>query len=331
MTGPRHLMVIASQCSTMGEPLAELEPAAHALHTVLSDPELGGCAPGLPDGRSLAVLAAGQDNGWVYATVRRAIDHAAACRATLVLALLGHGFIAGDDPTLYFMTPDSAEDVRDSAVNVGELLVEACDRQGVAGVVAVVDTCNAAGAAIGLDRLAVGVRRGRSSLALLMASAVGQPSRRLRLSRELAAALNTGSPDAAAELFVADVAGPIRASGQTVVLRTQAGEPDGEARLWLAANRMRAADRYQDPGWEPGVVGRDGAARLAALLREVDPAAELPSRWDDEALRAVGLLKAVRLPTVGGAVQDAARSAPAPTPSAPAQAPVPAQAPAPAP
>lgn len=301
MTGPRHLLVIASQCSTMGKPLADLEPAAHALDAVLRDPDVGGCAPGLPDGRSLAVLRAGQDNGWIYAAVRKAIEHAAACQATLVLALLGHGFIAGDDPTLYFMAPDSAEDVRDSAVNVGELLVEACDRQGVAGVLAVVDTCNAAGAAIGLDRLAVGARRGRSPLALLMASAVGQASRRLRLSRELAALLSAGSPDAGSALFVADVAGPIRARGQTVVTRTQASDQGGDARLWLAVNRRTAGSEGS------AVVGPLGAARLTALLRAVDPDAEVPERWDEQRLRALLKSEPATAPTGGASDWDPAR------------------------
>jgi hypothetical protein len=279
MTGPRHLLVVASQCVAMGR-LPDLATVAGSLHDVFQDARLGGCLPGLPDGRGLILLdTPGQTNADVYATVRAAIDHAAKRRATLVLALIGHGFIAGDDPTLYFMAPGSEEEVRDQAVNVRELILEAADRQGVAGFIGIVDTCNAAAAAVNTAQLTSGVRAGRTALAVVMASAVGQPARDLTLSRELTGLLRSGIDSAGPVVSAEDVDAPLRSrlGGQALAVSSYNGQNGGREALWLARNP-------QVPGPDRDSVTWRSAKQLTGLLRAVDPSAEIPDRWDEAAL-----------------------------------------------
>jgi hypothetical protein len=282
MTGTRHLLVVASQCTAMGPPLPNLAAVAGDLHDAFRDVALGGCHPGLPDGRALILLDdPEQTNADVYATVRTAIGHAAAHQATLVLALIGHGFVAGRDPTLYFMAPSSEEEVRDKAVNVNELLVEAADRHGVAGVIGIIDTCNAAAAAVDPAKLTAGIQAGDTALSIVMASAFGQPARDLNLSRELTALVRTGSDTAGAAVFAEDLDAPLRSriGGQTLAVNSYNGKNGGRDALWLAANPRYTVDH----GWDS--VTAHSAARLAALIRAVDETEQIPERWDETALR----------------------------------------------
>jgi hypothetical protein len=139
----RHVLVVASQCRNMKH-LDRLREAATNLHNAFLDQDVGACEPGLPGSESLLYgelpIREIEDN------VRAAIDYAAKMGATLVLALLGHGFNPGTDPTLYFMGRDSKLEVRNKAVNVVELLINAADRSGIKDVIGIIDTCSAAGA-----------------------------------------------------------------------------------------------------------------------------------------------------------------------------------------
>jgi hypothetical protein len=103
----RHLLVLAPHCRSM-PPLDRLADAAQGLERVLLNPQLGECQPGLPDGRS---LLKGNNLGSqeIRASVDEAVRHAAQREATLVLALLGHGFVPGMTSTLYLMAADSEE------------------------------------------------------------------------------------------------------------------------------------------------------------------------------------------------------------------------------
>lgn len=284
MTAARHLLVIASQCLSMPH-LPGLGSTAEALRDVFCDPELGACAPGLPDGRSLIVLDTGSTathtSADIRESVRTAIGHAAARRATLVLALIGHGFVPGESSILYFMGPDAQEELRDTAVNVPELLLEAADRPGVAGVVGIIDTCHAGGALPDMGELATGARAGRTALAVLMASAAGQEARDLRLSRELATLLRNGTLPAGLEITVETAASAIsrRIPGQELVEFTLAGKTGGRKELWLAANRQFTAEHARR------IVGPRGTARLDEALRALNPPGVAPDRWDDAALR----------------------------------------------
>ena len=280
MTGARHLLVVASQCTSMGV-LPDLDAVAGELHDVLRDGGLGGCQPGLPSGQALVLLTTEQTDTDVHTVVGEAIEHARACRATLVLALIGHGFIAGDDPTLYFMTPGSEEEVRHTAVNVNELLIEACDRPGVAGVIGIIDTCNAAAATVNLAKVTTGIQGGRTALSLIMASAVGQSARDLKLSRELTALVRAGSEKATPAVFAEDLDTPLRSrlGGQALAVNSYNGRDGGREALWVAANPRYAADQ------EWSTVSPASTARLAVLIKAVNDGAELPEQWDETALR----------------------------------------------
>jgi hypothetical protein len=281
MTPPRHLLLIASQCLPMGD-LPDLEPVARELHDALRDPEAGGCAPGLPDGRSLIVLRDGDPDGTaerIERTFHQAVTYAADRRATLVVVLAGHGFVPGDLPTLYFMAPTSRYPVRDSAVDVPRLLTEAADRPGIAGVIAVVDTCHAAAARPATAELAAGVRRGRASLAVIMASLAGQEARELRLSRQLADILRRGVATSGPLLYAEDVhqeLGDLVIGQDPVVGSTYTGR--GRRDMWLSANRASPTARSAMVADSLGVRRLNDALRAAGMEANVE-------RCDTETLR----------------------------------------------
>jgi vWA-MoxR associated protein middle region (VMAP-M) 2 len=280
MTAVRHLLIIASQCRSMPN-LASLDPAAEALRDALCDPALGGCVAGLPDGRSLLVVGGDQTSADIRETIRAAIAHAAARRATLVLGLLGHGFIPGESSTLYLMGPDSQEEVRHSAVNVPELLLEAADGNGIAGLVGIIDTCNAGAGQPNLAELSTGARRGRTSMSVLMASAAGQPARDLRFTRELTALLRSGTFTAGLALFAEEAKAHLdgRLSGQDLATLTYVGERGGREALWLSVNNRFSEEHARR------TIGPFGMAELNAALGAVDPLGRTQAGWDDAALR----------------------------------------------
>ncbi|GAA4460007.1 hypothetical protein [Phytohabitans houttuyneae] len=278
----RHLLVVASQCRDLPF-LDGLEEAARGLHDALADAAVGGCAPGLPDGGSLhhGELAAEQ----IEQLVRAAAGHAARHEATLVLALLGHGFIPGTAPTLYLMGLHSRQGVREGAVDVRRLLLEAADRPGVNGVVGIIDTCTAAAAQPSMAELATGTRGGRTRLALLMAAAVGQDAYELRLSRGATGVLRAGVADAGLLLDVHSVATQLRRPGlgQDIVVSAFDGDPTAVGGLWLGHNV--AYRRPHRSGTARAALGRVGAAELRAALSGLPEHVPLPAEWTESALR----------------------------------------------
>jgi hypothetical protein len=143
MMSRRHLLVVASQCRNMRR-LQRLDEAAHSLADAFLDATGGACDAALPDGRFL--LSGELTSKEITEAIESAIRHASWREATLVLALLGHGFAAGSSTRLYFMGYDSQEQVGLDAVDVQSLLLKAVDHVGVNGVIGVIDTCMAAGA-----------------------------------------------------------------------------------------------------------------------------------------------------------------------------------------
>ncbi|MFD0634862.1 hypothetical protein ACFQ9X_28305 [Catenulispora yoronensis] len=137
----RRLLVIATQCDDM-LPLPSLEDAARALTEQLLDPEVGGCLPALAGDQALWLGPLAADR--VESLVIEAVNRADAEDATLVLALLGHGFVVGDFSTLYYMGWNTMNGVASTAVDVNSLLQRAVLGPRVNGVVAVIDTCRAA-------------------------------------------------------------------------------------------------------------------------------------------------------------------------------------------
>ena len=260
----RHLLVIASQCRSMNQ-LDRLEEAARELHAVLLDEEHGGCVPGLPDGRP-SLYYDKLSSAEIRATVEDAIRHASDQGATLVLALLGHGFTPGDAPSLYLMGPDAVEGDALSAVDVGSLLRNAADRPGIDGVIGIIDTCHAAGSLPSTRELTTGLRAGQTRLALLVASTVAQSAFGLQLSRELKALIHQGIDDAGPVLFLGDVVALVRnrISGQTVGSLDYNADPSADSSLWLCANT-----RHND-GPLGGLLGPLGRAELSTALRQLE-------------------------------------------------------------
>lgn len=281
----RHALVVAVQCGDMDE-LPALREAADELVGTLLDAAVGDCKPGLPDGR--AFLYGQIPAAEVTAEMRSAIELAGRRGATLIVALLGHGFLAGTDSTLYLMAWDSKEGVRRTGVDVGSLLTEAADNPAVAGVIGIVDTCNAVGAQPLASSLATGAREGQAQLSLLMASAVGQEAFDLNMARTLTRLLHEGLPNAGATVRLDDLIAPLRAAipGQSLVSSSYDGDQLAD-RLWLARNRHASA--------AANIVESTGQAQLREALQLVYPGQAFGSAWTLSQLR--GLETELRLLT----------------------------------
>ncbi|MEU9607262.1 hypothetical protein [Streptomyces sp. NPDC048057] len=259
----RHALVVAPHCTSM-PPLARLADAATALYETLTDPCVGGCAPGLPSGGGL-VHGTELTSAAVTAAVQEATAHAARRGAVLVLALLGHGFLPGSATGLRLMGADSTEDVRLCSVNVPELLTDALDHPGIPGVLGIVDTCHAAGALPTAADLTAGTRHGTSRISLLMGSSLTEAAVDLAFSRALAGALRAGIPGAGRVLTPRRLRDHLGATviGQSVTGFDYDGTPNDP--LWLARNV-----RHDDAG-PAGLAGRHAHDVLAEALGALDP------------------------------------------------------------
>ncbi|MHA5049069.1 vWA-MoxR associated conflict system protein [Streptomyces sp. SD15] len=233
----RHVLVVGAQCKAMGT-LKRLEQAAQELHAVLTAPVLGGCRSRVGEYPSLLVGAELEPED-VRKAVHEAVRQARADNAVLVVALLGHGFTTPQQTDLYYMVGESTTGSTMSAVNVGQILTEAVDEPGVEGVIALVDTCHAAGAMPDAGRLAGGVRAGRTRLSVLTAAAADQPARDMRLTFALVEVLRAGLAGAGDTLY-ADrrLTDELRArvAGQAIGRFEHDNDPFALAGLWLARN-----------------------------------------------------------------------------------------------
>ncbi|MER5500469.1 MULTISPECIES: hypothetical protein [unclassified Streptomyces] len=285
----RHLLVVAPQCASMRH-LTRLGEAASALHAALVDPDTGDCAPGLPDGRSLIVDERLTSN-WIRTLIGEAISHAEDRGASLVLALLGHGFVPGSTHTLYLMGADSVEDAPERAVNVGELLAAAANRPGIPGVLGIVDTCHAAGATPPGQDLTGGAGNGRSRLAVLMSASLTQQAVDLSFSRALTGLIRKGVPGAGPLLGADDVQRALRGSvvGQDVTVFQHDGDPFATGRLWVTRN---AQDRGADPGGLLGRLAHEDLTEAFGALPAAVPAPHVPHDVPSalDALKALGCL-----------------------------------------
>ena len=270
MKEPRHVLVVAPQCPELGA-LDGLEDTARSLHRRLTEPWSGGCEAGASPGPT---LLCGQSVGQaeVEEAVRGAAREAARAGAVLVLALLGHGMSVGTG--LYFMTGTSRAESPTTGVDVASLLTQTLDTPGLAGVIALVDTCHAAGAIPDLKSLTTGIRHGAARLALLMASGAGQEAYDLRFTRSIVEVLARGVPDAGRYLRPAAVLASVRETDELLGQNTAVVEFDGDhlatMRLWLARNPS-----HPEPcrtGSRLGPVGTESLADVLALLGRSDPA-----------------------------------------------------------
>ncbi|MEV4511775.1 hypothetical protein AB0K00_22730 [Dactylosporangium sp. NPDC049525] len=269
MIGLRHCLVVAVDYDGKLR-LARLARAAQDLAAVLRDPHIGACDPGLPDGRALVDGKLTKQD--VDGHITTAIEFAGVRRATLIIALLGHGFVVEGRSRLYYMAHDSAEHVRNRAVNVPEHLSVAADHPGVNGVLGLVDTCMAAGAVPDAGDLIAGVRSGQTRLQLLLAAGVVQQAVDLRMTTSLVEVLKFGLPIDKDVLAIPDVHGSLRGTvtGQSVGSFAYDGAPGSAEHLWLAHNR-----RYSRRNVSDGLIGAIGAEQLAtarAILLPDQPA-----------------------------------------------------------
>ncbi|MFG3055344.1 hypothetical protein ACGFZP_30955 [Kitasatospora sp. NPDC048239] len=257
----RHLLLIATQCAAMPD-LDGLETVADRLFDVLTDPGVGGCEPSpVADPAHLrsGTVTWREAEDAVLAAVRAAGE----AGATLVLALLGHGQTPASGGPLWYMAADSLPDAADRSLDVSALLDRATDHPGVAGVIALVDTCHAATGVPGTAALAGGFRNGRKRLAALLASGVQQEAFRLDFSRTLTALLGEGLPGEGDYLLPGALKLKIapELTDQDVHAVGYDGDADADGPLWLALNRRRHA-------WKPSAaIGSIGAEDLARALR----------------------------------------------------------------
>ncbi|WP_175411709.1 hypothetical protein [Streptomyces sp. TRM64462] len=243
MTGPRHALVIGAQCPALGR-LDELEDAARALHETLTAPWAGACEKDPPGGATL--LCGGPvRRADVEEAVRAAAMGAGEAGAVLVVALLGHGMAAGTG--LYFMAGDSRAEAPVTAVDVGSLLAGALDTPGLAGVIAIVDTCHAGNAVPDLKSVANGIRQGDTRLSLLMGSGAAEEAYGLRFSRTLVKVLQDGIAAGGETLLPEAVVEAVRDDGGTAGQAILRAEFDGArfapGRLWLARNQQHTVPR----------------------------------------------------------------------------------------
>jgi vWA-MoxR associated protein middle region (VMAP-M) 2 len=274
----RHLLVLAPQCRAKPQ-LDRLKDAARELDQVLTDSEIGGCAPGLPDGRSLISGKLSSDD--LMARVKEAVRHASEKEATLILALLGHGFTSGNASMLYLMADESDEARPMDAVEVGKLLRDAASTPGINGVIGIVDTCFALNAQPQVQDLASGMRGANTRLSLLMASSATEPAHDLRFSLGLATLLREGLEGKGPRLQAGDVAYELRSrvTGQTIPWLVYDADRFAVLPLWLAYNA-----KYDD-GPE-SLLGPKGGQELDAAWGAVHPGSPAyDGPWDTYALR----------------------------------------------
>jgi hypothetical protein len=252
-----------------------LDEAARGLHTVLADPELGGCVP--CEGENPSLLLGGDlTPTQVRDAVHEAARRAAADGGVLVLALLGHGF-AG--PHLYYMVGRSQRTDPTTAVDVRSLLGDIANITGLDGTIALIDTCHAGAAVPPADTLAQGVRAGITRLAVLTATTAGKTARDMRFSRELTELIRGGTATEDDTLSVDETfVGRLRqkVTGQTVgfAVHDQDGYADGP--LWLTRNARGAAG------------GRVYGPLAVRLLNEaLSGRSPTPARWTPAYLTAV--------------------------------------------
>ncbi|MGA5417964.1 hypothetical protein [Streptomyces pseudogriseolus] len=277
MTVSRLLLILAPQNTAMGH-LDELESAARALEEVLQHDNLGQCSPALAD-QGAVLYGPDATQARIEAAVRAAARQAGEAGATLVLAFLGHGMAASGHAELYLMCADAEPDVVSTAVNVGQMIVQAAEQPGVDGVITLVDTCHAAGAVPDVKALMAGMRGGRTRASLLMASRAGQEARDLAFSRRLAELLRQGIPGGGRHAGVSELREMLRQTvfGQDIISLEHDGDHFAVGGLWLSHNARHAGADHSGPG----LLGTED---LKAALEAAGPAVAWPQPWSSHEL-----------------------------------------------
>ncbi|MFD7553237.1 hypothetical protein ACFV9E_01710 [Streptomyces sp. NPDC059835] len=258
MTSSRHALVIAAQCPDL-DFLAELEDAARSFHAVLTEPNGGACATSYST-RTLLYGEIGQTE--IEQAIRAAARAAGKASGVLVLALLGHGITSGGN--LYFMAGDSLCGELTTTVDVASMLKQVVETPGLSGIITIMDTCHAAGAAPEVKAIATGIRQGNTRLSLLMGAGVAEEAFDLRFSRTITKILRMGVERAAERLSPEAVLKAVRLDGGAVGQDIHRMEWDGaqfeETGLWLAYNQRHTVRQAE------GLLGPMAHTALARVF-----------------------------------------------------------------
>ncbi|KPH99461.1 hypothetical protein OK006_8408 [Actinobacteria bacterium OK006] len=281
----RHVLVVAAQAKKPTE-LPGLKAAAHGLHDVLTDPERGGCTE--REESLLYELAPGVTR--VRDAVVRAGKAAAADRAVLVLAFLGHGSGEDGQPYRYVVSGDPDDPALDN-LDLPSLVGDILDLSGLAGLIVVVDTCHAAGARPDTNAVLNGRQGGTLQRQGLFACASHETAWDFSLTRALTEVLREGLPKAGPFLYPGQPLRSVlqhRITDQTIVHEGGAGGLVADEVLWLARNpRSRPADfgeyatRALDRAYRGAFPGRNRPDSLTEILDQVraEPPVEELGRW----------------------------------------------------
>ncbi|MFI5646296.1 hypothetical protein [Kitasatospora sp. NPDC051705] len=281
----RHLLLIATQSDAAEQKLTRLETAAEDLFRVLTDPAIGACTPS-PAADHAHLRSGSVRSDEIEDAVKAAVRAAGDARATLVIAMLGHGQSPQSGGRLLYMASDSEDGRADRSVDVAALLSLASDHDGVAGVIALLDTCHAGAALPDTAALAGGFGAGRKRLAVLMACGAQQRAYDLDFSRSLGSTLAQGLSGSGAFLRPADVKLAIAPELRKQDVRSfeYDGESDAAGPLWLALNTGRGASPQAPAASSAGGVGPTGVTDLARALATWPGAPATPSVWTRPAL-----------------------------------------------
>ncbi|WP_245246391.1 vWA-MoxR associated conflict system protein [Streptomyces lonarensis] len=281
--------------------MSDLDNAARSLHAALTEPSGGACTVSHAP-RSL--LVGHPDQSEIEQEIRDCARAAGEAGAVLILALLGHGITSGGN--LYFMAGNSRSEELTTTVDVGSLLKQVIETPGLSGLIAIMDTCYAAGAAPDVKAIASGIRQGNTRLSLLMGAGQAEEAFELRFSKTITKIVQDGVEQAAERLSPEAVLRAVRLDGGTVGQDIYRMDWDGaqfqEIGLWLAYNRRHTARQVGRllgplacseldqvlPAWRAVPGGLDEMRQLEEVEKEA-------LQWEpQQGARARALIEAVR-------------------------------------
>ncbi|MEW2585235.1 hypothetical protein [Streptomyces virginiae] len=255
---------MATQCDALADKtLKDLVKVADELHEVLVDPDLGACRDVGVTGAAL-VRSGEADRAAVDTAVREAVVRAGEARAVLVLAFLGHGQSPPNSPQLYYMASNSEPGNSVMSFDVNGLIGEAVNQENLAGLIVLLDTCQAGAALPSAEALVGGFRDGQTRLSVLAAAPAQEPAYDLDFSRRIVHHVREGFREAGEFVPVARYRAALVADlpSQDPLHMEYHGVPTAaDEGLWLAKNTCRR------PVSVPVGLGPIGTAQLDDALR----------------------------------------------------------------
>ncbi|MCD0481815.1 tetratricopeptide repeat protein [Streptacidiphilus sp. ASG 303] len=240
--GGRLALVVGCRWRSFGHGQEHITDAAAGLAEVLYDPALGAWSPALPD--RPVVEDPGVEE--LDAALSLAFETAAAARAVLLVAYVGHG--VSRNGAFYLVPADHPEDlsvIRARRVveprSLLHTLHEGCS--GLEGLVLLVDACQS-GELVAVDRPALTPGIGR--LVVATSTSGARRAAGSAFTRALTTAVRTGVPGAGDHIWPFDIEESLAAAcgrqSPQHILRLDRAQDAG---LWLAHNRARRAQRLR--------------------------------------------------------------------------------------